>query len=190
MVAHPPNLWDATTWLAALWLTGDSSTSQRRDQCLLVYWIWFTEKPGPNVISNCALKHLPLSVISFLIRLVNTVFWMQYFPPAWKHAGVTSTLKPEKDSGLTSFQSVILLGTNGKLFDKILLTRILSEVSWRLFLRNKRFGFRPKHSTALQIIRLVEKFPGTWMRRGSQARFSRMWLRHSILHGSTDSSTS
>jgi len=84
---------------------------------------------------------------------------MQYFPPTWKHAGVTSTLTREKDSELTSFRSVSLLDTNGKLFEKILLTRILSEVSGRRFLRNEQFGFGPKHSTALQLVRLVERVP-------------------------------
>jgi len=84
---------------------------------------------------------------------------MQYFPPAWKHAGVTSTLKPKKGSVLISFRSVSLLDTKGKLFDKILLTRILSEVSGRRFLRNEQFGFGPKHSTALQLVRLVERVP-------------------------------
>jgi len=72
---------------------------------------------------------------------------------------VTSTLKPEKDSGLTSVRSVSLLDTSGKLFDKIPLTRILSELSGRTFLRNEQFGFGPKHSTALQLVRLVERVP-------------------------------
>jgi len=36
------------------------------------------------------------------------------------------------------------------------LTRILCEVSGRWLLRNKQFGFRPKHSTALQLAHLVE----------------------------------
>jgi hypothetical protein len=84
---------------------------------------------------------------------------MQYFPPAWKHARVTSTLKPEKDSGLNLFRTISLLDTNGKLFDKILLTRILSKLSRRGFLRIEQLEFVPKHSTALQIARLVEIVP-------------------------------
>ena len=69
------------------------------------------------------------------------------------------SLKPEKDSELTSFRSVSLLATSGKLFVKIPLTRILSEISGRWFLRNEQFGFGPKHSTALQLVRLVERVP-------------------------------
>ena len=45
----------------------------------------------------------------------------------------------------------------GKLFEKILLSRILYEVSGRGLLRNEQFGFRLKHSTSLHLARLVER---------------------------------
>jgi hypothetical protein len=44
-----------------------------------------------------------------------------------------------------------------KLYEKILLTRILSEVSGRELLRNEQFGFRLQNSTALQLVHLVER---------------------------------
>jgi hypothetical protein len=43
------------------------------------------------------------------------------------------------------------------LFENILLSRILSEVSGRGLLRDEQFGFRPKHSTSLQLAQLVER---------------------------------
>jgi hypothetical protein len=43
------------------------------------------------------------------------------------------------------------------LFAKILLTRILSEISGRGLLRNEQFGFRHKHSTVLLLAHLVER---------------------------------
>ena len=42
------------------------------------------------------------------------------------------------------------------MFEEILLSRILSEVSGRGNLRDDYFGFRPKHSTSLHLARLVE----------------------------------
>jgi len=36
------------------------------------------------------------------------------------------------------------------------MTRILSEVSGSEILRNEQFGFRPQHSTALQLAQLIE----------------------------------
>jgi hypothetical protein len=49
------------------------------------------------------------------------------------------------------------LDTIGKLFERILLTRILNEVGECGLLRDKQFGFRPGHSTTLQLARLVER---------------------------------
>jgi hypothetical protein len=45
----------------------------------------------------------------------------------------------------------------GKLFEKLLLSRIVYEVYGHGLLRNEQFGFRPKHSTVLQLARLVER---------------------------------
>ena len=49
------------------------------------------------------------------------------------------------------------MDTIGKLFEKILLTRILHFVSERGLMRDEQFGFRPRHSTSLQLAHLVER---------------------------------
>ena len=48
------------------------------------------------------------------------------------------------------------MDTIGKLFEKILLARILHVVSERGLMRDEQFGLRPRHSTSLQLARLVE----------------------------------
>jgi hypothetical protein len=71
---------------------------------------------------------------------------------------VISILKPGKDPALpSSYRPISLLDTIGKLFEKILLARILHEVNGRGLMRDEQFGFRPKHSTSLQLARLVER---------------------------------
>jgi hypothetical protein len=45
----------------------------------------------------------------------------------------------------------------GKLFEKILLARILHVVNERGLMRDEQFGFRPRHSTSLQLAHLVER---------------------------------
>jgi len=58
---------------------------------------------------------------------------------------VFSILNPVKDPALSFFYRPIrLLDMFGKLFENMLLTGILSEISGRCFLRNEKFGFRPK----------------------------------------------
>ena len=52
------------------------------------------------------------------------------FPPMWKHACMISILKLGKDLALpSSYCSISLLDMICKLFENVLLTRILSEVS-------------------------------------------------------------
>jgi hypothetical protein len=148
----------------------------------------FGKAPGTNGIPNRPLKHLPLSVVSLFVVLLNAIFRIQLFPSSWKHARVSSILKPGKNPALpSSYRPISLLDMIGKLFE-ILFTRIVCEVSGHGLLRNKQFAFRPKHRTTLQLNRLVE-CQGTSARRGKHARFSSIWLRPSILYGSTVSST-
>jgi hypothetical protein len=62
----------------------------------------------------------------------------------------------------------------GKLFHKILLTRIQSGVSGRELLHNEQFGFGSKHNIALQIARLTEKFLENLEDKRLTGTFSRM----------------
>ena len=95
-----------------------------------------------------------------------------HFPPVWKHARVISILKPGKDTAQpSSYRPISLLDTIGKLFEKILLTRILHEVGERGLLRDEQFGFRPRHSTSLQLARLVEQIRNFGERRLTGAVF-------------------
>jgi len=66
-------------------------------------------------------------------------------------------LKPGKDPTLpSSYRPISLLDTIGKLFEKILLARILHVVNERGLMLDEKFGFIPRHSTSLQRVRLVE----------------------------------
>jgi hypothetical protein len=123
-----------------------------------------SKAPGPDGIPNRALKHLSLSVVSLFVVLFNAILRTQYFPAAWKHARVFSILKPGKDPALpSSCRPISLLDTIGKMFEKILLSRILYEVSGRGLLRDEQFGFRTKHNPAHHPS--CGKFPGTLTRR-------------------------
>jgi len=63
-----------------------------------------------------------------------------------------------KDPALpSSYRPISFVDTIGKLFEKILLDRILHEVSKRGLMRDEQFGFRPRHSTSLQLALLVER---------------------------------
>jgi len=56
-----------------------------------------------------------------------------------------------RKAGKHETQTSYRTDTFGTMFEKILLTRTLSEVSGRGVLRNKQFGLRPKRSNALEL---------------------------------------
>jgi len=117
-----------------------------------------SKAPGLNGVLNMALKHLPRRAVSLLARIFNAVIRNHHFPHTRKHARVISILKPGKDPALpSSYRPINLLDTIGKLFEKIILARILHVVNERGLMRYEQFGFRPRHSTSLQLARLVEK---------------------------------
>ena len=90
--------------------------------------------------------------------IFNAVLRTHQFPQTRKHARVISILTPRKDPALSSFyRPISLLETNAKLFEKILLARILHLVNERELMRGEQLGFRPRNSTSLQLARLVER---------------------------------
>jgi hypothetical protein len=98
----------------------------------------FGKFPCTNGIQNRALKCLPMRAVSFLVQIFNAVLRIHHFPPVWKHDRVISILKPGKDPAQpTSYRPITLLDTIGKLFEKILLTRILYDVGGCGLLRDE-----------------------------------------------------
>ena len=107
-------------------------------------------------IPNRALKHLSQRMILLLVVFFNAILRTQYFPPLRKYARVIYILKPGKDRALHfSYRPISLLDTIGNVFEKILLSKFLSEVSESGLLHHEPFGFRPKQSTSLQLARLI-----------------------------------
>jgi hypothetical protein len=99
--------------------------------------------PGPNGKPNKVLRHPPKHSITFLTKVFNAVLRWQYFPSAWKDARVVSILKPGKDPTLpSSYRLINLLDSVGKIFEKILLARVLREINELGFLRDEQFGLR------------------------------------------------
>jgi hypothetical protein len=83
--------------------------------------------PGAKGVPNIS-EHLPKRAIIFITNVFNAVLRRQKFPPLREHARVKSILKTGKDPTLPfSYRSISILDTVGKLFEKILLTRFLSE---------------------------------------------------------------
>ena len=86
-----------------------------------------------------------------------------------------------KDPALSSsYPLIILLDTNGKLFEKILLARILYEVSKRGLMPDEQFGLIPGHSTSLQLARFTERITRNLGEKRVTSAVSSTWPKTSI----------
>jgi hypothetical protein len=73
------------------------------------------------------------------------------------HSNCTHTEGGEDPTQSSSYRPVSVLDTVGKFFEKMLLSTVLREINESGLLRDEQFGFRPKHSTTLQLARFVER---------------------------------
>jgi Reverse transcriptase (RNA-dependent DNA polymerase). len=89
---------------------------------------------------------------------------IQRGPP---HSAIPSYMKPrlsdrhpqtgEGSGTAVPYRPISLLDTVGQSFEKILLDKILGEISERGLMRDEQFGFRSKQSTSLLLARLFER---------------------------------
>jgi len=113
---------------------------------------------GPNGIQDRALTRLRVCSVLLLVQIFSAFLLIEYFPPVWKNARVISILKPAKDPAPPpSYRRISLLDTIDNGFEKILLTRILHQAGGCGSLRDEEFVSRLRHSTSLQLARLVER---------------------------------
>jgi hypothetical protein len=96
--------------------------------------------------------------IKYLTQLFNAVILRGYFPAQWKVAQIILILKPrEPPNELTSYRPISLLPTASKVFEMLLLKRLLPVVENNRLMPNNQFGFRQRHSTIEQTHRIVQR---------------------------------
>jgi len=116
-----------------------------------------TKAPGYDLITNQVLQKLPEKGIRFITQLCNAVLRQDFFPSQWK-AQIIMIQKLGKSAELAkSYRPISLLLILSKLFEKLLLPRLLEIIERRKIIPNHQFGFRPRHATTEQIYRIVKK---------------------------------
>jgi hypothetical protein len=111
--------------------------------------------PGEDEIRTIVIKNLSNKAKVQFHYIINAVIELQYFPQAWKNAIIIPIPKAGKKSDPGNFRPISLLNTLGKLTEKILHER-LTRLDKKLKLtRDKQFGFRPRHDTSQQVVRIV-----------------------------------
>jgi retron-type reverse transcriptase len=112
---------------------------------------------GIDGIPNECLRRLPRRPLVHLTPLINNSIRLSHFPPPWKDAKLITLPKPGKDPKFPqNLRPISLLSTTGKLFEKIILIIVQRPIEDKGLLNANQFGFRERHSTTLQCMRLTD----------------------------------
>lgn len=112
------------------------------------------KSPGIDLISNVLIKHAPSKLVILLNNIINCAMKISYFPNVWKLATVVPIPKAGKNpASPESYRPISLLSSVGKIFEKVLLVRLLK--AHKNTIPDCQFGFKPEHNTVLQLSRLA-----------------------------------
>jgi hypothetical protein len=96
--------------------------------------------------------------IHYLTQIFNAVMLTGHFPAQWKVAQIILILKTGKPpNDPTSYRLRSLLPILSKVFEKLLLNRLIPFIVHQNLIRNHQFGFHQRHSTIHQTHHIVHK---------------------------------
>ena len=109
---------------------------------------------GPDKVAYPMLKHLPRSGMDFLLHIFNLSWSSHSFPSIWKTSIIHKMGKPLDSSA--SFRPISLISCVSKLFERIILSRLLFFLESNSILSPRQASFRPGRSTLDQILYLSQ----------------------------------
>ena len=144
------------------------------------------KSPGKDNIRPELLKHGTRKLLVYLAYLFNSIFQLCYFPRLWKEGKIITIPKPGKSPlKPENYRPISLLSHLGKLFERILLTRLQQHATDQSLIPTHQFGFRAHHSTTSQLVRVVDYITTAFNRRqyalgvylDISKAFDKVWLQ-------------
>ena len=112
---------------------------------------------GPDKVAYPMLKHLPHSGMNFLLHIFNLSWSSHSFPSIWKTSSIIPIHKMGKPlDSPASFRPISLTSCVSKLFERIILSRLLFFLESNSILSPRQAGFRPGRSTLDQVLYLSQ----------------------------------
>ena len=142
------------------------------------------KSPGYDLITAEVARCLPKRAIVLLTVLYNAALRLTYFPLLWKFSIIILFHKPKKPPDLpSSYRPISLLPFFAKIFERLILKRILPCIYSRNVLPNTQFGFRANHSTTHQLHRLVDAISYSLEKKNTALAYFLMCRKHLIVSG-------
>ena len=112
---------------------------------------------GPDKVAYPTLKHFPRSGMDSLLHIFNFSWSSHSFPSIWKTSSIILIHKMGKPlDSPASFRPISLTSCVSKLFERIILSRLLFFLESNSILSPHQAGFRPGRSTLHQILYLSQ----------------------------------
>ena len=112
---------------------------------------------GFDFITNKILKATSATIAPFLVSLFNKCLNNGTFPNCYKTAKVTPLFKGGDRQDMDCYRPISLLTCLGKLFEKVIATRLLNYFNTFDLFSNYQFGFREGFTTEFAILDIYEK---------------------------------
>ena len=102
---------------------------------------------GHDAIVNEFIINAPLVVHFLLISIFNSMLFLEYFPEIWCIGSIIPIFKSGDKGEATNYRGITLLSIVGKLFTKIMNTRLNEWAERERILTEAQFGFRKERGT-------------------------------------------
>ena len=112
---------------------------------------------GPDKVAYPMLTHLPRSGMDFLLHIFNLFWSLHSFPSIWKTSSIIPIHKMRKplDSS-ASLRPISLTSCVSKMFERIMLSRLLFFLESNFILSLRQAGFCPGQSTLDKVLYLSQ----------------------------------
>ena len=144
--------------------------------------------PGESKIGHQIIKQLPDNIIEYIQNIFNASLCCGYFPRMFKSAILKLIPKEGKDATLPqNYRPIALLDNIGKIFEKIINSRLRQYLEENNLYNSQQYGFRQRKSTT-HVINLIHEcikhnssqgFKTAILSKDVQKAFDTVW--HSFL---------
>ena len=113
--------------------------------------------PGEDNIPYILIKNLPEEVLYDFLYLLNYSFHLGIFPTLWKKGLVFPIFKPNKPKDQpSSFRPITLLSCLGKIYERIINSRLQFIIEEKKLLSPTQSGFRNKRGTMDTLLQIEQ----------------------------------
>ena len=114
--------------------------------------------PGIDGIGTALLQEIFSTIQGYIFEIYRASLRLQYFPLCWRRGKVVIIPKPGKENyeHVGSYRPICLLPTLGKIFEKVILTRLNHFATMNCWLSPNQHGFVKGKSTITAVSELTE----------------------------------